>query len=700
MSSDKPATETAVLEALWGAGTGAATDFESATRDRFVEPDREAPGLRLVDWELVADETGEAYFGNAFRSDCGAEVISEDVWVRKQFLLEDPRAREAVLCLSGGVHGPGDPHLVVTVNGNEFEFTTSREEDPGIKYQLDWRRWLNGWLQIPLPVEHLRKGVNNVVIRTSHGCRWSVGLELGCQPNRSAKSFDRGATWQDDRLGTRNALDGEYVIRLALRRHPAKGTITSAPLDLTVETPAAGEELRIGAPVTLGEVQVKTRCDLPEDTALQLRLRVGTTATFSPSTWTPWTPLEEFDAGRAEKSLGGKPGFRYAQWQALLSTANPLVSPVLRQVRCRFDLDRSEPAARGSNSLELRGGNPVIVRGSHPYSYLRPHARVDILRRMIFSGLKKHFGLSRAQVREMLAEGGSQMRLARLISAYVTRTIKHKDPMSDGRLALDAPRDAVLSLHLGRSSSRQARVICDGFANLLNQCCAAMGMPARAFGVGHIMTEVWSNELGAWYVLDSWWPKMYVDPASERPLSAMELQRRLARGEKIVKAWTNLDGEIERREETEVWWPFDRFLIELRNDHTERNRPLQYMDTYSSRAHLVVLDDSLQRLPFTDLQSRRAGDFEWTLNQSRLHAIAIAPGVLEFQVETVTPNLERFEVRLDEKKLRCQRIATFDEETTGRFRLKLASGKHRLSCRTVNAFGVPGIASTAEIESP
>jgi hypothetical protein len=521
-------------------------------------------------------------------------------------------------------------------------------------------------------------------------------LEISCPPNRSAKSFDRGATWQSERLGTRNAISGEYVMRLALRRHPARGVVTGPPIDLTVEHPSAGEGLQVGRPVRIRGLEFRCGGDFPAGTAVQLRVRAGKTATFSPSTWTPWAPLEKFDASGVESALGGKPGFRYAQWQALLTTADPLRTPVLREVAARFELERA--AIPGLDRVGLQGANPAIVRGSHPYTYLRPHRRVKILRRMILAGLKKHFRLLRRQVREMLATPQGQMRLARLLSALVTRTLKSEKPTSEARLEVNPPRDAVLSLHLGRKGSRQARVICDGFGTVLAQCCAAMGLPAREFGVGHIMTEAWSNQLGAWYVLDSWWPKLYLDAESDRPLSAMDLQRRLAAGTQIIKAWTDLDGEVQRREQTEVWWPFDRFLIELRNDHVERNRPLHHMDTFSSRAHLVVLNDSLERLPFTDLQSRRAGDFEWTLNQSRLHAIAAAPDTLAFQVETVTPNLKRFEVRLDGEVLRCMQAASFEEESTGSFRMKLAPGRHQLTCRTVNAFGVPGILNSTEVE--
>jgi hypothetical protein len=527
-----------------------------------------------------------------------------------------------------------------------------------------------------------------------------VGLEVSCRPNRSAKSFDRGATWQADRLGVRSAVNGEYVIRLALRRHPAGGVVTGAPIDLTVEDPSAGERLQVGRPVRLRGLNLRCAGDFPKGTAVELRVRVGKTATFSPSTWTPWVPLKEFDADRAEAALGGEPGFRYAQWQARLTTDDPLKTPVLREVFSSFDLNRPAPAGAGRAELKLEGSNPVIVRGSHAYTYLRPHRRVKVLRRMILAGLKKHFELEPKQVEAMLGTPEGQMKLARLLSAFVTRTMKSKKPMSDGLLAVSPPRDAVLSLHLARKESRQAKVICDGFGTVLAQCCAAMGLPAREFGVGHIMTEVWSNELRAWYVLDSWWPKLYVDAGTDRPLSAMELQRRLAAGTKIVKAWTNLDGEIERRETTEVWWPFDRFLIELRNDHVERNRPLHYMDTFSSRAHLVVLNKSLKRLPFTDLQSRRAGDFEWTLNQARLHAIAVAPDTLVFQVETVTPNLARFEAKLNGEAVRCTRAASFGEESTGTFRIKLVPGKHELTCRTVNAFSVPGITNSVKLEVP
>ena len=51
-------------------------------------------------------------------------------------------------------------------------------------------------------------------------------------PDRSAKSTDRGASWDFEHLGWKNEVDGEYAIRLSLDRYAPEGLYVSPVIAL------------------------------------------------------------------------------------------------------------------------------------------------------------------------------------------------------------------------------------------------------------------------------------------------------------------------------------------------------------------------------------------------------------------------------------------------------------------------------------
>ena len=86
-------------------------------------------------------------------------------------------------------------------------------------------------------------------------------------------------------------------------------------------------------------------------------------------------------------------------------------------------------------------------------------------------------------------------------------------------------------------------------------------------------------------------------------------------------------------------------------------------------------------------QTNRAADIYWTLNQTTFDLqYSDKPGSLRVNLETVTPNFDTFEIKLDDKSWKPSQPA---------FTWKLRKGQNTIQVRTRNKFGNPGIVSRA-----
>jgi hypothetical protein len=89
-------------------------------------------------------------------------------------------------------------------------------------------------------------------------------------------------------------------------------------------------------------------------------------------------------------------------------------------------------------------------------------------------------------------------------------------------------------------------------------------------------------------------------------------------------------------------------------------------------------------LPTTDRTQ-----IEWTPGVPELRARQAAPGELEVELRSATPNFDTYLIRIDDgEPVRC------DE---GRYRWKLHAGRNTLSVRTCNLFGIQGPQVAAEV---
>jgi hypothetical protein len=76
----------------------------------------------------------------------------------------------------------------------------------------------------------------------------------------------------------------------------------------------------------------------------------------------------------------------------------------------------------------------------------------------------------------------------------------------------------------------------------------------------------------------------------------------------------------------------------------------------------------------------RVGDIFWTLNQAGIHLYDQGKRALKVELETVTPNFQRFETAVDAGKWR---------DTGSVFVWELHQGQNTLRARSINKWGLP-----------
>lgn len=243
----------------------------------------------------------------------------------------------------------------------------------------------------------------------------------------------------------------------------------------------------------------------------------------------------------------------------------------------------------------------------------------------------------------------------------------------------------------------------------------AMGYVARNLGVDrnhedfgrsihHGVNEVWSNKLARWVLLDAKY-----DIHFERdgvPLSALDLHEAVrAAGGKGIRKVAGLDRrEVpDKKEEPEAsvrgyWWlSYHLRPTSFTHPHWRGGDPLGIYDNaafrettwYRGSAAGLVKHWAYRANAFVPTRSRRA--LEWTPGVPDLRARQVAPGMLEVDLASATPNFKSYVVRLDGGPWRSI------EGTSVPWRLR--KGTSTLEVHTRNLFDVHGPVVTATVVS-
>lgn len=638
-----------------------AKDWDATLYDWKIEVG--PAGVGLLKTELITDEMGMTTGG-----------MSEDVigatWIKKDFQLDKVQAASAVLLIHFNRYVPEDfkkagGFLWVDVNGR------------AIKLDIDIPRMLTGgWVRCDVPVAYLVPGLNSVVIRNETKTPFYASLEASKVPNRSAKSLDGGKSWDYNRLGKGGFIDGEYLVRLRLGRYPDSAEVLSDYIELA----SLVTDNPVKPTVRLKKIALEIEKTAPAGTAVALELRGGTTPAYAPDTWTPWKPAAAV-AGQDIRD------WRFVQWRATLRTADRRLTPVIRKLTVRADLD---VASRPSDAIKVATcDNPPIVRGYYNFTFQdAAEPRLAVLR-------------NRYRLDEVVAHCSSEFEKFRVL-AFWMRGI-WRDGWGKHNVELHTPWDALVALEL--APQYKASGMCVIYSNTFIQCALAVGLQARGNILDHhFVSEVWSNEYKKWVTFDiaastdSLRSSFHMK--DDIPLCALETHTLAREGKKdqvwIVPAgpYPRINGADQKKENMlgpDQWEP--RFGMPFRNNYLTSWLPGELEHgfiQYHYDGYLWWKDSAIPKYEEYTYQSAHARDFYWTLNQAQVFLSATdKPAELAVRLDTVTPNFAGYKVRFDGGEWK---------DSGAGFTWTLHAGTNSLEAKPVNAFQLDGITSTVKIE--
>jgi hypothetical protein len=176
------------------------------------------------------------------------------------------------------------------------------------------------------------------------------------------------------------------------------------------------------------------------------------------------------------------------------------------------------------------------------------------------------------------------------------------------------------------------------------------------------------------------------------PQNALEIHRAWVNGEqdKVLKVASNPADNGPYGKDAEL---YIRFGIPPRNNYLDVPKPAEEahgMQQYHYDGYYWWDDDPANPVsPEYSLLVSRPSDLYWTLNQAELHLQQAQTGQILVQMDTVTPNLKAYLVKIDDGEW---------AETPEEFTWTLHTGQNQLQAKTVNAFGIEGIVSSVVID--
>ncbi|MEX0819061.1 MAG: transglutaminase-like domain-containing protein [Pirellulaceae bacterium] len=589
------------------------------------------------------------------------ETLGPAVQVRKELLIPDPRASRAILLV-----GPGG-ELQARINGQQQDLRLEGKAG-------------NYWQRYSFPPDVLRPGKNEFVLSGS-GKIWIARDEdfaAGSRhrtrhPNRSTRSTDGGATWDNKRLGTQGNVDGEYYVRVFLDQYRSRGTLTLPVID------AGNLEGKLVSPpvASLGPVRVGIESEAGNAGQLDTYFRTSTTMAIADRGWSDWQPL-------GEGGIVAQPAGRFIQVKVGFTTDNPLHSPRLRRITVEANPERGDAWVSRLRTVDAE--NDKIVRSSIPFEY-EPldHPHLAELRQ-------------RYQLDQVIAGADQEFEQITRLAAWASRQ------WSRGHLGEAYPPWDALEILSQHRDGTPIGGFCQQYNLVFLQACESLGLIGRAVSLspgslvdkprrsGHEVVEIWSNDYRKWVYVDGQFAWYAVDRETGIPLSLWELrQRQLAtfsdrpiESTRIVtiaetdRKWSSVGEEV----------PFAELRLIPRSNFLQQQHPVplnQGMRGWFWTGHYVWTDDLLPAAMLYGNRVTRRGDFEWTVNQVHLALEATStPGELRVHLDTHTPGLEAFVVQIDDQETR-------DEQAV--FLWKLHKGRNRLEVKTRNIAGREGPAS-------
>lgn len=504
----------------------------------------------------------------------------------------------------------------------------------------------------------------------------------------SFKSTDGGESWKESPFGPLGQTRAEYTVRISFDRFVKTGWIASPVIDLW-----RGDSDRFYVSQhRLSKLTVSVDAEVPAGTKVEYFMRKGTSPSPFSSEWEPYEivgsgPRLSFTADEAFAA-------RFIQVRAVLSTENPLASPVVKGARVNAEFTDPFPYPEHRNIYVLGADNPPIRYSSLDWEW-------ETWNRPEFAELR-----SRENLDEVIAGSQTEFEAQVRLLDYATKRWTWQPPQPG------YPEWDALSI-LNRISRTGGGGMCIQFNNYLGGLCMAYGWQARLANVdGHEICEVWNDEFAKWIYLDATHYNHYLyNMRTGEPLSVLDIHRAYLdyffpgasidwttfvhrdaapaqmdsligrgslTGQKVNSLLGFVNGAFVRMAPRNNWYekPRPRPLA-----HGNLSWPWNgYVNWYDDRT-----PPKRQYSWFTD----RERDMWPDLNTTRIHATsALGNDRLYLRFETCTPNFSHFELQVNGAVWK-----QVGEEWTWLLR----SGKNTLAARAVNKFGVKGRPSSVSV---
>lgn len=646
-------------------------------------------GVRLFDMVLIEDDAP-----GSGHSEAG--VYTDTIWgrimARKVLTLDDPRARSAWIVVFP-FYRSGKYPLKVVVNGHETaipNWDTTRN--------VEWYRWSE------FPAEWLKKGKNTIELSCPEAQNEKEGWEIfiaraeefekgGGDPSHvgenSFKSFDGGESWKASPFGPGKNERCEYSIRLSLDRYLGEGWLATPVIDLW-----KGDSDAFIVPLReIQNMKVTARADIPEGATVDYYMRKGTEPQPFADTWEAYQfigsgPTLEFTTGGADLNR------RYIQIRAVLSTKNPLVSPVVRSIDVEASLIERVPLPENIHLVTIE--NDPIKYSSLPWEW----EKAD---RPEFKELRERENLD-----EVVAGSRTEFDAQVKLLDYVTKRWRHSTPFPE------FPGWDAISI-LDRVESAGAGGYCLTFNNVLGGMCMAYGWQARIVNVViHEVVEVWNDEYGKWVFFDADYVNHYnYDPVSCEPLSLIELHKKYLDyyfpGKKLdwmtdTFQWFDLKpdipapvkrGSLTNHDYRKMTGLINTAFMRLvpRNNWYEKPwpRPVSHGSgtNWPWNGYVNWYDDRTPPVRKNAWHTDRERDMWPDLNKVKIDAVSgFGNDRLFLRFETYTPNFSHFEVNVDD---------TGWKKVSDRWTWLLQSGRNTIEVRAVSKLGAKGKPSKASL---
>ncbi len=682
-------------------------------------------GIQLRHGVLIEDDATAIGRPEGAENRSWFEPLARGVRIRKRLMLDDDAARAAWLTWCGTEADGNEASLHIAVNGVQIVRPPTSQAHPQCRhyYTSEWggQFHFDNWFVAALPVGALQVGANTIEMwcdaetSTADHPAWEVMVAAdserarGSDPalpsvGRSAFNDDGGSIWHEQRLGRNNDMAGEYCVRLSLERYRSSGVLRSAVIDTSAGAGQSEGEAYLHRLLTVARCDITCDVDTPEGARADVRVRFADTPRADADGWSPWQQLTGLQASC------DSPEGRWLQLEVELSTADPLVTPILRGVSIETHVETQQPTGAQPRGLGVRNGR--ATPSSFSYAWEDPETLAD---------LRERFELD-AVVAGAATEFEAQLRLMNWsyripignLHPYAWRY--HDLP----RLERDEA-GAIRLLGPYEGARRGGHCL---YCNLtLVAALLSFGYAARWVNIstkhtyGHEVTEVWSNDFGKWIHLDATRDFYLYDIDSGVPLSLTEIAEHVGRVVPEPVTWERpIQAQVTRIDPVaaglgcrqpghghdilveggmDLLQMIGHLQMPLRNDFASRPQPVPWRvsSNWGSSEFLTWHSERFPPKLEYDRTTGRLQDWEPVLNEARVQLIETeSPKQVRVEVETVTPWFETFEVSCDD--------APWESKSEPAWVWDLHEGVNQLRVRVCNRFGVRGAISEMTVVRP